>query len=288
MICKNPYALGDNAFGCGQCTPCRINRRRLWTHRLVLESYKHEHSCFVTLTYNDEHLPTGGNLSPADLRNYIKRLRKLCSPIKLRFYAVGEYGDRTQRPHYHLLVYGIGEGHTQTIADAWSIAGKALGHVVVGTLTFESAGYVSGYVTKKMTKADDPRLNGRHPEFARMSNRPGIGAAAMDDLANLLFTKHGSKQLALTGDVPTSLKHGSKNMPLGRYLRRKLREKVGLPELGFDSPAAIQQRETLRSLLEGKNVTSQFHKKILITQAFAQKVRQIETRVKIHQKEKSL
>lgn len=94
---------------------------------------------------------------------------------------------------------------------------------MVGTLTTESAGYIAGYVVKKMTASTDIRLNGRHPEFARMSLRPGIGADMMDEVASTLMT-YG---LETQADVPSALRHGNRVLPLGRYLRRRLRERIG-------------------------------------------------------------
>lgn len=295
-MCKNPYVHpSGNAFGCGQCLPCRINRRRVWQHRLVLESLQHPDSCFITLTYNDEQLPPGGTLVPSDLQKYIKRLRKAVLPRKIRFYAVGEYGDRTFRPHYHLALFGIGLEDIHTIADAWSVDGKALGHIMGGTLTFESAAYIAGYVTKKMTNGKDPvvleKLGGLHPEFARMSNRPGIGANIADELADALTTDFGSKELARTGDIPVSLKHGGVNMPLGRYLRSKIREALDMPNLGFDSPMAKAQREELRALYEGKKINPAIARQVksgLIAKAFEPQTRSCEVRYKIFKKERTL
>lgn len=255
---------------------------------MILEALKHDGSSFVTLTYADEHLPEGGSLCPRDPQLFLKRLRKAIHPLKLRYYLVGEYGDRTFRPHYHLALFGVPQEAYQTIADAWSVNGSPLGHVVVGSLTFESAGYVAGYVTKKMTSEDDPRLGGRHPEFARMSTRPGIGADAMDDIADLLFTKAGCAELARLGDVPFILKHGGKSMPLGRYLRRKLREKVGIPEMGFDSPSCKSQKEELSVLLKGKENLPWRHQSAIIAEAFKGKIRSVEARYSIFAKDKTI
>lgn len=255
---------------------------------MILEALSHEASCFVTLTYNDESLPPGGTLLPSDPQKFLKRIRKAVAPHKLRYYLVGEYGDRTFRPHYHLCLYGLSVDDYQIIADAWSIGGAPIGHVVVGSLTFESAAYVAGYVTKKMTSHDDPRLGGRHPEYARMSLNPGIGAHAMDEVAELLYTKHGSRELAELGDVPSVLKHGSKSFPLGRYLKRKLREKMDIPELGTSHPALQEQREELQALFADKKATSQLHKSCILATANQSKTRSIEVKYKIFQKGKQL
>lgn len=98
---------------------------------------------------------------------------------------------------------------------------------MVGTLTSRSAQYITGYVAKKMTRPDDVRLDGRYPEFARMSLRPGIGAGALHDVASAMMRWKLEDKLV---DVPVALRHGSSELPLGRYLRRLLRRYVGLDE----------------------------------------------------------
>lgn len=240
MLCRKPFVQGMHAFPCGQCMPCRFNRRRLWTHRIVLESHLHESNAFVTLTYSPEKIPlvetaTGSlaTLRPKDLQDWLKRFRKAIRPAKIRYFAVGEYGDGTARPHYHLALFGYPVCHRgrtdhrravccpvcELVRSTWDN-----GSVDIGDLTRESAQYVAGYVTKKMTASDDPRLLGRHPEFSRMSLRPGIGADAMYEVASQLLTYNLEKKLI---DVPLSLRHGAHQLPLGRYLRRKLRTMVG-------------------------------------------------------------
>lgn len=94
----------------------------------------------------------------------------------------------------------------------------------LGELNAQSAAYIAGYVTKKMTSKDDERLQGRHPEFSRQSNRPGIGALALCEVASVFLT-HDLHETET--DVPSRLDHGRKSYPLGRYLRRKLREQIG-------------------------------------------------------------
>lgn len=93
-----------------------------------------------------------------------------------------------------------------------------------------------------MTRADDPRLDGRHPEFARMSLRPGIGLGALDEVAKTLH--HFNLDTTQT-DVPVSLRHGAKELPLGRYLRRKLRVKLGKPEKAPDEALREYQAQML-------------------------------------------
>jgi len=208
MLCKRPFRQGLAEYGCGQCIPCRLNRRRTWTARLLLEQRSHSVSSFVTLTYSDEFLPFGGTLSPRDLQLFLKRLRKRLAPEKVRYFACGEYGDVTNRPHYHLALFGCADA--VVIGDAWECGG-----VHVGELNEQSAAYVVSYTVKRMTAKEDERLGGRHPEFARMSLRPGIGAHAVPSLCDSLVTESGSVGLLALGDVPTVLKEGGKNYPIG-------------------------------------------------------------------------
>lgn len=237
---------------CGQCLPCRINRRRVWTHRIILESFMHTSKCFLTLTYDAEHLPAGGTLVPRDVTLFIKRLRKeVADHASLRYFLVGEYGSDSERPHYHLALFGFGClqklqfpehgircfcAHCELVRRVWG-----LGNVVLDELNRTTAQYIAGYVVKKMTSFDDDRLGGRHPEFARMSNRPGIAAAAMDVVFSSLYD-HGTGELFLTdGDVPGALNHAGKVFPLGRYCLNKLRGKIGLENVSKEKFASELQ-----------------------------------------------
>lgn len=231
MKCRKPFMNGLQPCPCGQCLPCRINRRRMWKHRIMLEATQHQGNCFITLTYDDEHLPEDGSLRPRDLQLFMKLLRRRLEPQRIRFFAVGEYGDENKRPHYHAVLFGMsgcqfGQSRywkselrccdtCRLVAGVW---GK--GRIHVGTLEGDSAQYVCGYVIKKMTKEDDPRLEGRHPEFGRMSRRPGIGVDALFELADTLM------KYEIAPDI-TTLQHGRSHYPLGRFLRGRLAEMCG-------------------------------------------------------------
>lgn len=191
----------------------------------MLESYMHEENGFLTLTYAPEHLPSDLSVNPRHLQLYLKRLRKAVYPKKFRFFGVGEYGERTERPHYHLALFGIGFSHEKEMKEAWDF-----GHILLGDFNAQSAGYVCGYVVKKMTKTDhytEKFLRGRHPEFSRMSRCPGIAVPALDSILDVLTSPSGIDLMA-SGDVPYCLRHGSKILPLGRFLRSKLREMYGI------------------------------------------------------------
>lgn len=225
VLCKRPFRKAVMEFGCGQCLPCRINRQRTWVARLQLELLKSPFSCFVTLTYNDDHLPKNGHLNKRHAQLWLKRLREKITPRTLRYFLVGEYGERTWRPHYHAIIYGVDSAESSLISSTWT-----LGFVLVGTAEPASMSYVSGYVTKKMTKATDSRLEGRPPEFCLMSRRPGIGLCAVDNLAAAYRSSRGQAALKRDGWISTSVQIGTKKYPMGRYLSGKLVGQLGLSD----------------------------------------------------------
>lgn len=208
----------------------------MWQARQYLESLGHEDNAFVTLTYSPENLPPDGSVHVRDLQLFLKRLRETVSRKgdghTFRFYAVGEYGDLSWRPHYHLSLFGL-SGNTilaNQRAEAIIERSWGLGHVLTAEFNQQTAAYVAGYLTKRMTKLEDKRLNGRNPEFATMSRRPGIGFFAMRTLAmSLVQSEHGMALLE-KGDVPHEVRLGKKKIPLNRYLRNKLREAVGFTD----------------------------------------------------------
>lgn len=248
----------------------------------MLEALTHGDNCFATLTYNDENLPPDGSLQKDDSTNFIKRLRENLAPTKIRYYGVGEYGDLTWRPHYHLAIFGIGISATPIIEKSWG-----LGHVYIGDLTLDSAQYIAGYVTKKLNGKDDYSLeilNGRRPEKAFMSRKPGIGAKSMNTIM------HALQGYLPDGDVPTQLNHGSKKMPLGRYLRGKLREEFDLDKKAPSEAIqkySMQMQELLEAALSDPANRSKTFKQILVDQS-KQKALNQETRFKIFNSQKGM
>lgn len=243
MLCKNPYVRNEHVtsrtalhtkqsrmaatpFGCGQCLPCRINKAREWTARLLLEQTQHERSCFVTLTYDDEHIPE--ELSKAELQQYLKRIRRLYNARAIRYLGVGEYGDNTGRPHYHLALFGVGAEDERKIKGAWNKCDPDIG-IDIGDLSPESARYILGYCVKKLTKEEDPRLGGRAPEFLLSSKQQGgLGASAIKDLVHSLRGKiyFDAEKIKIIRE----LRIGGKKMPIGRYLTKKYIEYAGISD----------------------------------------------------------
>ena len=181
---------------CGQCIGCRLERSRQWAMRCMHEAQLHENNCFITLTYDNTHLPSDGSLHYRDFQLFIKRLRKKFGNTRIRYYMAGEYGENFGRPHFHACIFG----HDFHDKKLWkrSPSGSMLyrsndlevlwpfGYSSIGDVNFESAAYVARYIMKKVTgkNADqhytttDPEtgeINTRKPEFTKMSLKPGIG-----------------------------------------------------------------------------------------------------------------
>ena len=170
---------------CGQCLGCRLDRSRMWAMRIIHESVLPEHNgcnCFITLTYDDDHIPANWSLEKKDFQDFMKRLRKGLAPLRIRFFHCGEYGNKCKhipvwderrtvkdcelcnvgRPHYHAILFGCDFGGVRN----WEPVGQSngvvyytnaelqrywpLGFVQVGQVTFQSAAYVARYVLKKV------------------------------------------------------------------------------------------------------------------------------------------
>lgn len=174
---------------CGQCVGCRLERSRQWAVRCMHEASLYEKNSFLTLTYDDAHLPSGKTLVKTEFPDFMKRLRFRYGASKenpIRYYHCGEYGDVGQRPHYHAILFnhdfedkkefssrnGNKIFTSEILQNVWK-----KGFAVIGDVTFESAAYVARYVMKKVTgKNAADHYNGRVPEFTTMSRRPGIGS----------------------------------------------------------------------------------------------------------------
>lgn len=269
----------------------------------MLEASLYSDNTFATLTYDDNILLTT-TLDQKHYRDWLKRLRKAMEPHRFRFFIVGEYGDKSFRPHYHVALFNFptclrgrtlrNPGSTRPLWEkccpSCQMVGRTWGYgdVDLGTLETASAQYVAGYVTKKMTNRQDPRLNGRDPEFARMSLKPGIGALAMHDVASTLLTFNLDET---QGDVPSSLRHGNRLLPLGRYLRRYLRTLVG-KDPKAPHATLLESEARLLHMLERYEktpydpLTAGFNVTARIKAASAQKILQHQAKVKIFKQRK--
>lgn len=254
---------------------------------MMLEAAQHGDNAFATLTYNDENLPEDLSVSPKTLSVFIRALRD--QGYKFRFFGCGEYGDLSGRAHYHVALFGFQSclyGITRKRPDCCrqcAAVQKAWGrgNSYLGTLERKSIQYIAGYINKKMTKHSDPRLEGRLPEFARMSLRPGIGYGMMHELASTLMEYELDKKLI---DVPVVLAHdNNKQWPLGRYLRRSLRKMIGrspnTPKEALDEYKAQMQPLREIAFMASKSLKSE-----VLAQSLGKRI-QIEARAKRNKKD---
>lgn len=236
MQCAFPVTLSrENTVACGRCMPCRINKKQEWTGKILAEAiYEKYGASFVTLTYSEETVPKDGSLKPEHLRRFLNNIRKKSGIGAIRYFAVGEYGTKSWRPHYHLALFGVPPTFEQAIASAWNISkpgcpGESIqaGFIKVGDITKGSAGYIAGYCTKKLTDAKDQNLNGRYPEFFRCSRRPPLGTILMQNIRSAMFTHAGSQAIAKLGGLPWRYQIGQKTYPYSKYWRKWLMKETG-------------------------------------------------------------
>lgn len=217
---------GCTLIPCGHCAGCKLTSRSSWANRMEMELPYHENAWFLTLTYDDEHVPWSYNnglginkwtgevevenltLNYDDLEGFWKRLRRYIqyhekSDKKIVYYAAGEYGGTTHRPHYHAIVYdlpiekdelkeykrkkGAVYYNCKWIEKVWG-----LGFVVLSPATWNSMSYTAGYTTKKIYGKEGKEFYkelGILPEDNRMSLKPGIGARYYYDHAEEIYSK---------------------------------------------------------------------------------------------------
>uniref|UniRef100_A0AAU8B9X8 Replication initiator protein n=1 Tax=Dulem virus 205 TaxID=3145682 RepID=A0AAU8B9X8_9VIRU len=194
---------------CGKCINCRLSQSAAWANRMEMELGYHKDNWFLTLTYRDQDVPHGYKvdkttgeilvenltLVPKDLQDFIKRLRRNIEYHKrgepnLMYFACGEYGEQTHRPHYHAIIYDLPikteelrelkrkNGYIYYTCE-WLEKVWGKGNIILGAVTWESCAYVARYIVKKRKGKDAKEWYeslGIEPEFVRMSKNPAIGA----------------------------------------------------------------------------------------------------------------
>ncbi|MFM1820806.1 MAG: hypothetical protein RLZZ402_1165 [Bacteroidota bacterium] len=195
---------------CGQCIGCRLEKSKQWAVRCMNEAQMHTQNCFITLTYDDAHLPGDQSLHHRDFQLFLKRLRFKFKGQTIRYYMAGEYGENYGRPHFHACIFGWkpsdlkiwkknGDNYlyrSEILESLWvDNNGNSIGYSSVGNVTFESAAYVARYIMKKQNSDKINPNTGKPynsvydhvnektgeiikktPEYNKMSLKPGIGA----------------------------------------------------------------------------------------------------------------
>lgn len=210
-------------------------RRRVsgWAFRLQKHSEQSNSAHFVTLTYNDENIKKTKNgfetLVKKDLQDFFKRLRKLTKQ-KISYYAVGEYGDTGERPHYHIILFNA---NPKIVENAWSLNNINLGNIHFGDVGDASIGYTLKYINKHKKI---PQFNGddRQKEFSLMSK--GLGAAYITEAMKNWHTKGN-----IENKVYLPLKDGKK-AAMPRYYKDKLYDKGQKFRIGVFMRAESQKQ----------------------------------------------
>jgi len=200
-----------------------------------------EHSSFLTLTYNDAHLPRDGSLHKEELQRFFKRLRFDLGGRRIKYYACGEYGDRFKRPHYHSILFGVSQAERDVVKEAWP-----LGFVKLGTVTYESARYVAGYIQKKYSgmRAVDEYGSKNRP-FQLQSK--GLGRVFCEQNEEYLVRNMG---MTVNG-----VKHS-----LPRYYRKVLGDKITVEML---EQKRKEREEELKSFLDARGIPQDEAKRYL-------------------------
>lgn len=235
LLCEKPYFFeyredfhsekqkkcDRTLFRCGKCFACKMQRSTDWKNRIILEanSYGFDNCLFLTLTFSDNSLSERGHcfLDKRDIQLFLKRLRISAKRVlgieNIRYYAAGEYGSRTSRPHYHLILFGLRNNELVRglITSCWNF-----GFCHFGSFSANSASYVAGYCAKQEISKVESRSSDKLPEWHLQSL--GLGRDFVNSL--LLGFKEGDL------DVPRFIRFGGRIMFLPLYLVKKAREKV--------------------------------------------------------------
>lgn len=229
VVIRNPnYGTAKEIFGqlyievpCGKCFNCQSNRRSRWSFRLWCEVLDAKSSIFVTLTYDDEHLPSDNQLHVEDLQTFFKRLRKnykLVDDRKIKYFACGEYGSHTFRPHYHALIFGLPIPSTLKFVDYWYRAILKTwqnGNISCSSVNGSRIGYMTKYILKDSASNDFYKINNIKPPFMVCSRRPSIGLSYLEDIDIDRLLEGNLKVRKMTQSVI-----------IPEYYRRKLPENV--------------------------------------------------------------
>lgn len=215
---------------CGKCVACRRRRQAAWTFRLLKESEISMTACFVTLTYSDDNL-TYGELWPTlvkrDFQLFMKRLRKKNATLtndKIVYYACGEYGENTFRPHYHMIAFNI---HPTLMFDSPMSEIWQLGNARIDPCNIKTIQYVSKYVMKSAKRPE-----GVEPEFSLMSK--GIGKSYLTNMVKRYYKDN---------QMPFVVLEDGKKQTMPRYFKERIFDEDELRKFGRDSLALIKYDE---------------------------------------------
>lgn len=252
--CLYPITIGQRdglkkwkVVPCGKCVPCKRRRQSAWSFRLLQEMQHSMSAAFLTLTYDDNHLTYGEvwpTLVKRDLQLFMKRLRKThhkYSDDKLVYYACGEYGEQTFRPHYHMILFNLVPHmmFDEILARIWK-----MGNVRVDSCNIKTIQYTSKYVMKHRQVPE-----GLQPEFSLMSK--GIGAN---------FLTEQVKKYYKDGEIPYVIWKDGQKMTMPRYYKERIFDEEQLRRFGKEALAEIEPKMLDPDVIHQINISNKMLK----------------------------
>ena len=220
MQCLTPVTIrrhdGIQSFPCGKCLACLTNRRRDWVVRLKYELKNSSSALFLTLTYDEEHIPENG-VNKEDVQRFLKRLRKGVPDFKLRYFLVSEYGSHTERAHYHMILfnYPITKDYAQKISSHWQA-----GFVHIGSVTGASIGYCAKYC---LSIGKEPA--GKNEVFMLCSRKPGIGYNYVNNSKLLRYHHRDANPVTVVDGFKTIIPRYYRDKIYNRFEKDKIKKR---------------------------------------------------------------
>lgn len=265
----NPKAGGYMEAPCSRCWNCLTRRADAWAFRIMQERKRATSAHFITLTYDTEHVPINQEtmtftLDKKAIPGYMKRLRKLHTQAykhinknkwkiqPLKYYAVGEYGENFERPHYHIILFNAIK---ELIPLSWSINGKMLGLVDIGKKGVTAGG--ARYLCQYMLTGLDQNFDNRQKPFSLMSK--GLGNNYITEAIKKWHLQTTGKsvinnkgEIIKTRDRYYAIQDGYK-IALPRYYRDKIFPKIYRE---IDLPNIVGELTEKEDILARKDITA--------------------------------
>lgn len=223
---------------CGKCPKCVKRRASSWSFRLMQEEKNSSSAMFVTLTYDTKQVPLTRNgymsLDKRGIQLFFKSLRKLHDQ-KLKYYIVGEYGGKTMRPHYHMILFNA---DIEKVDKCWTFGSKHFGSV-----SGASIGYSLKYISKKkrvpLHQNDD-----REREFGLMSKKLGLSYVTPEMIEWHKADMHGRMYCNL---------QDGKKITMPRYFKQKIYNEYERKAIGFHARSQMLRKEDKARKKYGEN-----------------------------------
>lgn len=244
---------------CGKCPHCLRTRQAGWIFRLNEEQKQSKTSCFITLTYEDDHLPFSEKGYPTlknkDFQSFMKRLRKPPKHLQLfqltnvRYYAIGEYGSESYRPHYHAIMFNLPKSYVdypEILQSIWTH-----GYVHVAECNVKTIAYTTKYMMKTFT------TDGRHPDDDRQRERlmasNGLGKSYLNEKRKTFY--HETQ-------TPYIIGYGGQKISMPRYYKEKIFSKLERQQMAKEFETNyINPYQSAKQELEHKQYIIDEHKK---------------------------